>query len=91
MMLFVALVGQMQNAILKSISGDEGFDNFRLGGNLMFLIGDLLLFMVLYRNKLQFRGWYTERAERLPKQVTRILLGCAWACILMPFLIAFLL
>ncbi|WP_152392390.1 hypothetical protein [Paenibacillus guangzhouensis] len=53
MMLFITLVGQLESSILKSLVGDEGFDNFRLGGNLMFLIGNLLLFMVIYRNKLQ--------------------------------------
>jgi len=88
LMFFVGIIGQMENSVIKMIIGHEGYEIFRFGGNFMFLIGDLLLFAVLYRNSWQFRGWYTEDAERLPKRVTRMMLGSGVACILLPILIA---
>ncbi|WP_314586022.1 hypothetical protein [Paenibacillus terrigena] len=91
LLFFMGIIGEMENSVIRMIIGREGYGNFRLGGNAMFLIGDLLLFMVFYRNYLQFRGWYTEEAERLPKRVTRMMLGFGFACILLPISIALLL
>ncbi|WP_018756461.1 hypothetical protein [Paenibacillus terrigena] len=90
LLFFMGIIGEMENSVIRMIIGREGYGNFRFGGNFMFLIGDLLLFMVFYRNYLQFRGWYTEEAERLPKRVTRMMLGFGFACILLPITIALL-
>lgn len=46
-----------------------------------------LFTFVLYRNKLQFSGWY-EGKEKLPKKVSQLLLAVAVILVLLPPFIA---
>jgi len=55
-------------------------------------IAAFVLFFVLYRNKLQFSGWYNGRGrEKLPKKLSQILiLSAIFLLFLPPVLILFL-
>ncbi|GIO25236.1 hypothetical protein [Oceanobacillus sp. J11TS1] len=54
------------------------------------VIAILLLLFVLYRNKLQFSGWYKGKAK-LPKTVSKILILSSVLLFISPFLLGFLL
>lgn len=55
-------------------------------------IAILLLIFVLYRNKLQFSGWYKgKEVVKLPKFVTVTLILISILLIILPFLLGFLL
>lgn len=52
----------------------------------------LLLLFVLYRNKLQFSGWYQgEGRKKLPKKVSNTLTSISIILMIMPFLFDLLL
>lgn len=49
------------------------------------LLPILIIIFVLYRNKLQFSGWYKgKHREKLPKKVTQSLLTVAFVLIILP-------
>lgn len=51
----------------------------------LMLIGNFILFFVLYRNYLQFKGWYkSSKSEKLDRFTTRSLIIIAIALILIP-------
>jgi|SRR5690625_2459437 len=53
-------------------------------------IAILLLLFVLYRNKLQFSGWYKGEEEdrvKLPKKVSRTMIACSIVLMIMPFVL----
>lgn len=55
-------------------------------------IGLLLLIFVLYRNKLQFSGWYKgESKEKLPRNVMLTLVLASLLLIIAPFVLGSLL
>src|SRR5690625_1990542 len=55
-------------------------------------IAILILLFVLYRNKLQFSGWYKGKGKaKLPKSVTVILILSSILLIILPFVISSLL
>jgi hypothetical protein len=49
----------------------------------------LILFIVLYRNKLQFSGWYKGKKGRLPKTVTQILVFGACLLLFLPPILSY--
>ncbi|AMA74377.1 hypothetical protein P4S93_15395 [Aneurinibacillus thermoaerophilus] len=50
-------------------------------------IANLLIIFILYRNKLQFLGWYKGNKNRLPKATTIFFLLSAACCLfIIPFL-----
>ncbi|MFO1443846.1 hypothetical protein KDN24_11630 [Bacillus sp. Bva_UNVM-123] len=54
-------------------------------------IAILLLFILLYRNKLQFSGWYTGKGrEKLPKKVSIILVSISILLLVLPMILNFL-
>ena len=58
----------------------------------MGFIAIILLFFVLYRNKLQFSGWYKGKGiEKLPKNVYQILIFSGVVLLLLPPIISLLL
>ena len=58
----------------------------------MGFIAIILLFFVLYRNKLQFSGWYKGKGrEKLPKNVYQILIFSGVVLLLLPPAISLLL
>src|SRR5690625_5234363 len=55
-------------------------------------IAILLLLFVLYRNKLQFSGWYNGKGKvKLPKSVSHALITSSILLILLPFVLGSLL
>ncbi|MDG5789248.1 hypothetical protein QA612_17450 [Evansella sp. AB-P1] len=48
----------------------------------------LIIIFILYRNKLQFSGWYkgAER-QKLPKKVTQVLMSCIAVLLVTPIII----
>ncbi|WP_010093554.1 hypothetical protein [Ornithinibacillus scapharcae] len=54
-------------------------------------IAIILLFFTLYRNKLQFTGWYKGKGrEKLPKSVTRLIISSSIVLLISPFMISLL-
>lgn len=52
------------------------------------VIAILLLAFVLYRNKLQFTGWYKGKGrEKLPRSVSYVLVLCSIILIILPFVL----
>jgi len=55
----------------------------------MEFIATFLLFFVLYRNKLQFSGWYKGRGkEKLPKNIAKWLVICAILLWILPLFLS---
>lgn len=51
-------------------------------------IGVYILLFVLYRNKLQFNGWYKGNGRhKLSKRTTRVLIGMGFAFIIAPIIL----
>lgn len=67
---------------------DEKIESYSwLGG-----LAILLLLFILYRNKLQFSGWYKGKDKtKLPKSVTYILTSVSLLLFFLPFLIGLVL
>lgn len=59
LMIIVAVLGEVEQRVLSSIMPwHDYYGMILLGGN-------VLLFLVLYRNKLQFHGWYrSDKTQR---------------------------
>jgi len=55
------------------------------------LIAICILIFVLYRNKLQFSGWYEGAGkEKLPKRISKILIAISIILLLLPLIFSFL-
>ncbi|WP_188393087.1 hypothetical protein [Compostibacillus humi] len=79
--LFLGLVGwNLINNVYLNNQVDSSFT--WLGGAAIFLI-----LFVLYRNKLQFSGWYRGRKKKLPKLTTYVIIALSLLLILLPFII----
>ncbi len=80
--ILATLIGGMPHAIYSNM----GIDTEKYGWTAM--LGVFILIFVLYRNKLQFSGWYTGKGrEKLPKAVSKTLIICAvFLIILMPIM-----
>ncbi|MBT2583289.1 hypothetical protein [Planococcus sp. ISL-109] len=78
------MLGAGGGMILASLySSDSGTEPYTwLGG-----IAVLLLIFVLYRNKLQFSGWYKGKGrDKLPRTVTILLLSASLLLLVSPFI-----
>ncbi|WNS41131.1 hypothetical protein [Paenibacillus sp. MMS20-IR301] len=79
LLLTLLLLGSVEQWIFKALYGWNGYLYTSA-------IGNFLLFFVLYRNYLQFRGWYkSEKNQKLKPFWTRILGISALLLILLPF------
>ncbi|MGL4818446.1 MAG: hypothetical protein ACRC5C_00475, partial [Bacilli bacterium] len=79
-LLFFLMVGVVSKII-------DSIVNFN---NLFLLIANLLFFFVLYRNKLQFSGWYQGTTTKpLSKRWTLILASVASACYFVMIILKF--
>lgn len=86
MVMFVGLLSEMERRILSAFTTWDEYYGFFL------LMGNLLLFFVLYRNKLQIHGWYRS-SETQRKLTSKITSGCVTAgilCIMAPVIISWL-
>lgn len=84
LLLVSALLGSLENGLFKMIHNREAIP-------WLFTAGNLLLYFVLYRNKLQFQGWYRSAHNRKLKTVTTVMLtGISLLFILLPFVLPLL-
>ncbi|WP_098746594.1 hypothetical protein [Paenibacillus sp. EZ-K15] len=86
MMFVVAALGSIEHSILGSwIPWKELYFLFLFTGN-------ILWFLVLYRNRLQFSGWYrsSETQRKLSRNTTRIVMTLGLMLILTPAFITWL-
>ena len=84
MAIFVAISGFFVGNIYTATGVDTGKHEW------MGYIALLLLFFVLYRNKLQFNGWYKGKGrEKLPKLVSQILIFTSIILLVLPPVLSF--
>lgn len=84
MFIFAVVCGAIINPIY---SLSETAERFAFLG----AIAIFLLFFALYRNKLQFSGWYKGKGrEKLPKSVTRVIISSSIALLISPFIFSLL-
>ena len=84
-----AVVGSVVGYFLGNLYLEIGIDTEEYGW--MGFIAILILMFVLYRNKLQFSGWYKGKGrEKLPKIVSQILIFSAISLLLLPPVLSFL-
>ncbi|MDR7080705.1 hypothetical protein J2Y03_005796 [Neobacillus niacini] len=82
--------GGILSAFIKYVYSKLGTDTNTYGW--MGLIAILILFLVLYRNKLQFSGWYKGKGrEKLPKKVSKLLISSSILLLLLPPILSFFL
>ena len=83
-----AIVGGISGYFLESLYVDNGIDTQKYGW--MGIIAILILMFVLYRNKLQFSGWYTgEGRKKLPRRVSQTLTFSSIGLLLLPPVLSF--
>ncbi|WP_078502292.1 hypothetical protein [Paenibacillus selenitireducens] len=79
MFFFVSIVTNLERSFYEPLFHWYGEFHFPL------FVGNFMLFLVWYRNRLQFSGWFThDGQEKLSRKMTRIMLGCAVFFILIP-------
>lgn len=84
-----AIVGGTLGYFLKNVYLEIGIDIEKYGW--MGFISIFILIFVLYRNKLQFSGWYKGKdRDKLPKIVSQILIFSSINLLLLPPVLSFL-
>lgn len=84
-----AVVGSVVGYFLGNLYLEIGIDTEKYGW--MGFIAILLLLFVLYRNKLQFSGWYKgEGRKKLPKIVSQTLIFSSIGLLLLPPVLSFI-
>jgi hypothetical protein len=87
--IFVFL-GGILSAFIKYVYLKLGTNTETFGWIGFFAI--LILIFVLYRNNLQFGGWYTGNGqEKLPKRVSKLLVSISILLLLLPPILSFFL
>lgn len=82
------LLGAFFGYVLETLYGEWGVDLANYGW--MGTLGVLLIIFVLYRNKLQWSGWYQGAGRaNLSRKATLLLLSISALCILLPALLSF--
>lgn len=78
-----AIIGGMSGYVLEKVYGS--IDSHTEKYSWMGFLAILILYFVLYRNKLQFGGWY-KGAERkkLPIRLSQVLISLSVVLILLP-------
>ncbi|OEF95977.1 hypothetical protein [Desulfuribacillus alkaliarsenatis] len=81
--LIFAILATILGYIPDYIYSKLGIDTNKYGWTS--IIGVFILIFVLYRNKLQFSGWYKGKGiEKLPKRISIILIICSIVLLLSP-------
>ncbi|MGE7602294.1 hypothetical protein ACQKL5_07250 [Peribacillus sp. NPDC097675] len=86
-LLIFGIAGAFCSSVLANV-----YQNFGISYNQYGYLGSvaiLILLFVLYRNKLQFSGWYKGKKEKLPKRVTRALFIFSIVLLSLPPLLQF--
>jgi predicted PurR-regulated permease PerM len=85
--LFV-IIGGICASILEHVYSAMGIDSNKYGWS---SISVFILFFVLFRNKLQFSGWYKGKGKiRLPKKVSQILIVSVIVLLIFPAILSFI-
>lgn len=72
------ILGSLMGALMKLIYANLGINVDNTTGAWIVGLSILTLIFVLYRNKLQFSGFYKgEQRLKLPKTVSNILVSCS--------------
>ena len=72
------ILGSLMGALVKLIYASMGINVDQTNGGLIVGVSILLLIFVLYRNRLQFSGFYKgEKRIKLPKIVSVFLVSCS--------------
>lgn len=79
------IIGGFLNELVKEVYISFGTDMTSYGW--IGSVAILIIFTVLYRNKLQFSGWYI--GKRLPKIVTHILVSVATLLLFLPPILSY--
>ncbi|SDX07648.1 hypothetical protein SAMN05518855_1008179 [Paenibacillus sp. CF384] len=80
--LLIAVLGAVFGYLIRTIYNEIGIAN---DNEWTIMLGIFIFIFVLYRNKLQFSGWYTGKGrEKLPKRATQCLTIIAALLILAP-------
>ncbi|SES44012.1 hypothetical protein [Psychrobacillus sp. OK032] len=83
-----AIVGSILGYIFENLYLEIGTDTENYGW--MGFSAILILMFVLYRNKLQFSGWYKGKGrEKLPKLVSQILIFTSISLLFLPPVLSF--
>ncbi len=84
--LIFGLLGALFSTVVSEIYKELGVNLTHTGWWCYF--GILVLLFVMYRNKIQFSGWYNGKGrEKLTKIVTNLLISCSIIMILIPGII----
>lgn len=86
LMVIVAILGEVEKRLFSSIMTWHDYDGMILLG------GNVLLYFVLYRNKLQFHGWYrsAETQRKLSKKATSSYVSLGIILIMTPAILSWL-
>lgn len=88
MIIFILLGGLVWAIIGNMYTINEVTESYSWLGS----IALLLLFFVIYRNKLQFSGWYEGKGrEKLPKLFSLMLIWFSIVLIISPFILGLIL
>lgn len=82
------ILGSVMGALMKLIYTSLGIDMENTNGAWIISFSILLLIFVLYRNRLQFSGFYKgEQRSKIPKNVSIFLISCSLLMLIFaPFL-----
>ena len=85
--IFYLITGNIFAYIYKKLG-----TGYSVANGFMLIISIFILFLVIYRNKLQFSGWYKGKGrEKLSKKATKWLISSATFLFLVPPILSFLL
>jgi len=84
--LIFGLLGALLSTVVTEIYNEFGVNLTHTGWWSYF--GILVLIFVIYRNRIQFSGWYNGKGrEKLTKKITNLLISCSIIMILTPGII----
>ncbi|MFJ7744487.1 hypothetical protein [Peribacillus sp. NPDC097295] len=86
-LLIFGIVGAFCSGILTNVYQNFGIDYNQYG--YLGSVAILILLFIVYRNKLQFSGWYKGKKEKLPKRVTQVLFVFSIVLLMIPPLLQF--
>lgn len=80
LVIMLVLLGNMEKLVYArfGIDADQHFA--------WLTFANLLIFFILYRNALQFSGWFRQGANKLPRGITAALLIAAAVMLTVPFI-----
>ncbi|SFT09450.1 hypothetical protein SAMN05428962_4342 [Paenibacillus sp. BC26] len=81
--MLIAVLGAIFGFLIKTIYSELGISKEKYEWTIM--LGIYIFIFVLYRNKLQFSGWYTGKGrEKLPRSATQFFVIISTLLILSP-------